>query len=67
MPSRLIAAPSEVTNQRRPSRAAQAPGWGLLGRVLVEALLTGLAAPFVLVCLRRVERLYTREEQGLLR
>ena len=44
-----------------------APPYALLGRVLVEALLTGLAAPFVLVCLRRVERLYTREEQGLLR
>src|SRR5512141_41610 len=44
-----------------------APSYSLLGRMLVEALLTGLVAPVVLVCLRRVESLYTREEQGLLR
>ncbi len=44
-----------------------APAFSLLGRMLVEALLTGLFAPAVLVALRRVESLYTREEQGLLR
>jgi hypothetical protein len=44
-----------------------APSFSLLGRVLVEALLTGLLSPLVLVAMRRVESLYTREEQGLLR
>lgn len=43
------------------------PGFSLLGRMLVEALLTGVLAPFVLVAMRRIERLYVREEQGLLR
>jgi hypothetical protein len=44
-----------------------APAFSLLGRMLVEALLTGLFAPLVLLALRRVEGLYAREEQGLLR
>ena len=43
------------------------PGFSLLGRMLIEALLTGVLAPFVLVAMRRIERLYVREEQGLLR
>lgn len=44
-----------------------APAFSLLGRMLVEAFLTGLLAPLVLLAMRRVERLYVREEQGLLR
>jgi hypothetical protein len=44
-----------------------APSFSLLGRLLVEALLTGLCAPLVMVAMRWLERLYVREEQGLLR
>jgi hypothetical protein len=44
-----------------------APGLGLFGRVLVEAIATGFAAPLVLAALRRVEGLFAREEPGLLR
>jgi rod shape-determining protein MreD len=44
-----------------------APGWRLLGRVAVEALLTGLASPVVLLAMRRLDGLWAREEPGLLR
>ena len=49
------------------SPVESAPSFSLLGRILVEALLTGLISPVVLVAMRRVEGLYVREEQGLLR
>lgn len=52
---------------RAVSPAESAPGLALLGRVAVEALLTGLLAPFVLALLRRAEILFTRDEPGLLR
>jgi rod shape-determining protein MreD len=44
-----------------------APGAVLLPRMLVEAVLTGVLAPLVLVPLRRVDGLFQREEPGLLR
>lgn len=44
-----------------------APGFRLLGRVLVDALLTGLLSPLVLVAMRRLDALFAREEPGLLR
>lgn len=44
-----------------------APGWALAGRMLVEALLTGAAAPVVGLGLRRLDALFHREEPGLLR
>jgi rod shape-determining protein MreD len=53
--------------QRAVSPAESAPSFGLLGRVLVEALLTGALAPLVLVGLRSLDRLLAREEPGLLR
>jgi hypothetical protein len=53
--------------QRAVAPAESAPSLGLLGRVLVEALLTGALAPLVLFGLRRLEGLLAREEPGLLR
>ncbi len=44
-----------------------APGLRLLGRVLVEAIVTALVAPLIEAGLRRVEGLFSREEPGLLR
>lgn len=44
-----------------------APGLPLLGRVAMEALLTGLVAPLLLALLRRAERIFERDEPGLLR
>ena len=44
-----------------------APSFSLLGRMLLEALLTGLVAPLVMLAMRRLEGFYVREEQGLLR
>jgi rod shape-determining protein MreD len=44
-----------------------APAFSLAGRLFVEALLTGLLAPLVLLAMRRLEWLHSREEQGLLR
>jgi len=52
---------------RAVSSDESAPSFVLLGRVFVEALLTGLLAPLVLMAMRRVEGLYTREDTGLLR
>ncbi len=47
--------------------AETAPGYGLLGRVAVESVLTGLVSPLVLVAMRRIDGLMAREEPGLLR
>lgn len=47
--------------------ADASPGAGLLPRMLVEALLTGALSPLVLLGMRRVDGLFTREEPGLLR
>jgi rod shape-determining protein MreD len=44
-----------------------APGATLLGRMLIEAVLTGALAPVVHAGLRRVDGLFRREEHGLLR
>lgn len=44
-----------------------APRLGLVPRALVEAVLTGLAAPALLPALRRLDALFHREEPGLLR
>jgi len=49
------------------SPAPTAPGWNLLGRVAVESLLTGLAAPAVKWVLDRVLSPGHREHPGLLR
>jgi rod shape-determining protein MreD len=52
--------------QRAVSPAESAPAFRLLGRMLVEALLTGALSPVVLLAMRRVDRLLTREDPGLL-
>lgn len=44
-----------------------APGAALLPRMLLEAVLTGVLAPLVLVGLRRLDGLFRAEEPGLLR
>jgi rod shape-determining protein MreD len=44
-----------------------APGASLLGRVAVEALITALLSPLLLVGLRRVDALVAREDPTLLR
>ncbi len=49
------------------SPADSAPAYSLFWRVLVEAALTGTLSPLVLLAMRRLEGLYVREEQGLLR
>lgn len=49
------------------SAEASAPGYGLLGRVTVEALLTGLAAPAIRVVLDRVLVPAAREQVGVVR
>lgn len=49
------------------SPPSQAPGWGLLGRVLVEAFLTGLAAPPIRWVLDRLLVSSHREGHGVLR
>ncbi len=46
---------------------AAAPGFGLLGRVLVESLLTGLAAPAIRWVLDRVLVPAHRDQAGILR
>jgi rod shape-determining protein MreD len=52
---------------RTTSAPESAPGWGLAGRMIVEALLTAGAAPVLAVGLRRLDGLFHREEPGLLR
>ena len=49
------------------SPAEEAPRWGLAGRVLVEALLTGLCAPLVRWALDRLAAPFQGEDPGLLR
>ncbi|HYG68844.1 MAG TPA: hypothetical protein VD838_14345 [Anaeromyxobacteraceae bacterium] len=44
-----------------------APGLTLVPRMLLEAFLTAIAAPLVREGMRRIDRLFTREEPGLLR
>jgi rod shape-determining protein MreD len=44
--------------------AESAPGFGLLGRVLLEATFTGLLSPFVMVAMRKLDGLSVREEPG---
>ncbi|BDG01758.1 hypothetical protein [Anaeromyxobacter oryzae] len=44
-----------------------APGATLVGRMILEALLTAAASPLVLAGMRRVDTLFHREEPGLLR
>jgi rod shape-determining protein MreD len=43
------------------------PGASLIGRVLFQAALTGICSPAVFAGMRRIDRLFTREEPGLLR
>jgi hypothetical protein len=52
---------------RAVSPVETAPGFRLLGRVLVDALLTGALSPLVLLGMRRLDGLVAREEPGLLR
>jgi rod shape-determining protein MreD len=54
-----------LTRYTAPAEAA--PGVGLLPRMLLEALLTGVLAPFVSMALVRLDGLFQREEVGLLR
>lgn len=54
-----------VTRAVAPTESA--PAFHLVGRVLLEAIATGFAAPLIFLLLRRVEGLFTREEPGLLR
>ena len=49
------------------SPTAAIPGWSLLGRVAVEAILTGMAAPPVRLLLDRVLVPAQREHTGVLR
>ena len=49
------------------SPAEVAPAGRLLGRVGTEAVATGLASVFLQPLLRRIDRLFTREEPGMLR
>ena len=44
-----------------------APGIGLIPRMLLEAILTGILAPVLLPGLKLVDGLFRREEPGLLR
>jgi rod shape-determining protein MreD len=44
-----------------------APGIGILPRLLVEALLTAAVSPLVWAGMRRIDKLFHREEPGLLR
>jgi hypothetical protein len=55
-----------VTLQRATALAEAQPGWGVLPRVLVEAVLTGLAAPLVQMALRRLDALFGAEEPDLI-
>lgn len=56
-----------VALQRAAALPEAQPGWGLLPRMLVEAVLTGLLAPLVLVALRRLDALLGAEEPDLIR
>ncbi len=54
-----------LTRMVTPPEAA--PDWRLLGRMLVEAVITGALSPLVLLLMRRIDALVAREEPGLLR
>lgn len=47
--------------------AEVAPRAGIVPRMLVEAILTGALSPLVLAGMRVLDRMFTREEPGLLR
>jgi rod shape-determining protein MreD len=49
------------------SAVEAAPGWGLAGRMIVEALVTASISPVVALGLRRLDGMFHREEPGLLR
>lgn len=49
------------------SPAEGAPGWRVLGRVLLESVFTGLAAPAIRALLLGIDRLVEPAETGLLR
>lgn len=51
---------------RSAAAAEAAPGWRMLGRVSLEAVLTGLAAPAIRALLVGIDRLVEPEETGLL-
>jgi rod shape-determining protein MreD len=55
-----------IALQRAAVGPEAAPGWELLPRLLVEALLTGLAAPLVQLALRRLDALLGAEEPDLI-
>jgi len=55
-----------VALQRLVSEPAVAPGWGLLPRLLVEAAVTGMAAPLVQLLVRRLDALLGGEEPDLI-
>lgn len=52
---------------RAVSPPESAPSFALLGRVLVEAVLTGALAPLVMMAMRQFDAFFVREEPGLLR
>jgi rod shape-determining protein MreD len=54
-----------ISLQRWAGVPEAAPGGGLVPRVLVEALLTALAAPLVRIGMARLDGLLGREEPGL--
>jgi rod shape-determining protein MreD len=56
-----------VALQRAVALPEVQPGWALLPRLIVEALLTGLAAPLVQLGLRRLDALFGAEEPDLIR
>jgi hypothetical protein len=43
------------------------PRFALLPRMILEAVLTGVVAPLVHIGMRRIDRMFTKEEPGLLR
>jgi len=57
---------SAILAARVVSPPDSAPAFGLLGRVAVEALLTGLVAPLVAGIVFRIDAFLQREEPGLL-
>jgi rod shape-determining protein MreD len=63
----LVASLGALLLVRYTSPADTAPGLGLVPRALLEAVLTGLAAPALVPALRRIDGLFHREEPGLLR
>ena len=50
---------------RAVSPAESAPGFALLGRMAIEAFLTGALSPLILLGMRRLDGLFAREEPGL--